>query len=153
MTERVGTDLLRALGSGVAPVGTTRHNAPAAAADFSALLDRARTGAIRSGLTVTANPDLNLELDAGQTETLSRIADLAQAQGVDRVLVTDGANAFILDVESRTLTERAPAGGGGLVTGIDAVAHLDEPFIVDDDPGVASDALLSKLSRFGRAAG
>lgn len=153
MTERIGQDLLRALGSGVTPVGRAESQSRTAAADFSSLLDRARAGEIRSGLTVTAHPDLGVELGPEQAETLSRIADLAQAQGVGRVLVTDGTNRFILDVESRVLAEGAPADGGGLVTGIDAAVHLDEPIIVSDSPGVASGLLLSELSRLGRAAG
>jgi len=154
MSEPAGIDLLRALGSGVTPNGRSSAAGQAAGLDFSALMDKARTGEVRSGMTVTAHPDLGIELAPEQAELLSRIADVAQAQGARRVLVTDGTNGFILDVDRRVLSERAPVGPDGLVTGIDAAVRIDDPLLAQaSSEGASSQTLLRQLVRSGRAAG
>lgn len=154
MTEPAGHDLLRALGSGVTPNGRTSASAPAGGIEFSSLMSKARSGEVSSGLTVTADPSLGIELAPEQAELLSRIADVAQAQGVQRVLVSDGENSFVLDVDRRVLSERASVGPSGLVTGIDAAVTLDQPIVGDSTAqGVASETLLRELVRNGRKAG
>ncbi len=124
MSEVGATDLLRALGSGVTPIEAPSRVSNMPGLDFGKLLDRARTGEIRSGLTVTPDVDAGIELNQEQTELMSRIADIAQAQGIQQVLVSVGDAQYLLDVERRVLTN-APIGPDGLVTGIDAAVRID----------------------------
>ena len=154
MNDPGGIDLLRALGSGVTPNGRSSASGETSGLDFASLMSKARTGGVRSGLTVTADPSLGIELAPDQAETLSRIADLAQAQGAKRVLITDGTNSFVLDVDRRVLSERAVPGPDGLVTGIDAAVRLDQSLIGDGGAGgVSTEALMRQLVGSGRAAG
>lgn len=127
MSEPVSTMLLRMLGSGVVPTERVRP-APAdpRSLDFASLLDRARAGEVRSGLSVTVDPDLDISLGPETIELLSQVADSAQAQGFERVLVLDGSNKLVLDVERRTITGRVDVAEGELLSGFDAVVQLPE---------------------------
>ncbi|GAB4382825.1 MAG: hypothetical protein Kow0022_01220 [Phycisphaerales bacterium] len=116
--------LLRLLGSGVVPTDRAPTRTDARSLDFASLLDKARGGELRSGLTVTVDPDLNVTLPPEEIETLSRVADIAQAQGIDRVLVLHDNQRFVLDVERRVLSQRLPARDGELITGFGAVVQL-----------------------------
>lgn len=156
MNNDAVTDLLRILGSGISPNARRQDPIAPHSLDFSSLLDLARSGDIRSGLTVTVDPQLGIELEPEKAEILSRIADIAQAQGIDRVLVTDGDEQFVLDVELRVLTERAQLGAEGLITGIDAAVTLDLPDALNGAESgntLPTELLLRGLMRFGRAAG
>lgn len=134
--------LLRMLGSGVVPAERTPSNTDPRSLDFSALLKQARAGGVRSGLTVSVDPDLHLELDHDKLEQLSQIADLAQAQGLDRVLVIDGADRLVLDVERRTIVGK-DEGAGRLVSGFDAVCELSSRLSLDDASSGTPDASVS----------
>lgn len=125
MSDISPQDLLRVLGSGITPTGRADRSAKSGSTEFASMLDAARSGEIRSGLTVTADPNAGIQLSPEKAETLSRIADIAQAQGIERVLVTDGGTQYLLDVERRTLTASPPAGPDGIITGIDAAVDLD----------------------------
>ncbi len=124
MSEVNGVSLLKKLGSGVTPTERLPGGGNVRIDDFAALLGRAAKGEVNSGLTVTVEPSLDLNLDRGKIEVLSHIADQAQARGVQRVLVRDGVQQYILDVERRVIVERMPASGRALVAGIDAVVDL-----------------------------
>lgn len=115
--------LLRMLGSGVVPADRPQASADPRSLDFAALLEQARAGGVRSGLTVSVDPAVDLELDHDRLERLSQIADLAQAQGLDRVLIIDGPHRLVLDVERRTIVGKAEA-AGNLLSGFDAVFEL-----------------------------
>ncbi|MCL4220540.1 MAG: hypothetical protein KJZ65_04135 [Phycisphaerales bacterium] len=143
--------LLRMLGSGVVPTERVPSGADPRSLAFAALLEQARAGAVRSGLTVSVDPDLRLELDHDKIEQLSQIADLAQAQGLDRVLVIDGSHRLVLDVERRVIVGKAE-GAGQLMSGFDAVYELSSTLSSETassgmpDAGVSSRRLLDLLT-------
>lgn len=143
--------LLRMLGSGVVPTDRAPTQTDTRSLDFASLLDKARGGELRSGLTVTVDPDLDVTLPSEAIETLSRVADVAQAQGIDRVLVLQGNQRFVLDVERRVLSQPLPALDGELITGFGAVVQLpasapDAESEPDEaQPRVSGDRLLQML--------
>lgn len=151
--------LLRMLGSGVVPTDRAPSPTDARSLDFAALLDKARGGEIRSGLTVSVDPDLNLTLAQEKIEMLSQIADAAQAQGMDRVLVLDGAEKLVLDVERRVVSDRIPSFDGELMTGFDAVVQLSgsgqtsgDAAVVEAETPLSGDRLLRLLKSLASSA-
>ncbi|KAA0216639.1 MAG: hypothetical protein DYG94_09005 [Leptolyngbya sp. PLA3] len=130
------------LGSGVVPAERPRSGADPRSLDFAALLDQARAGGVRSGLTVSVDPDLDLDLAPDKLEQLSQIADLAQAQGLDRVLVIDGSDRLVLDVERRTIVGRGE-GAGELLSGFDAMYELSSTLAPGEVASGTPDASVS----------
>lgn len=118
------TTLLRVLGSGVVPTDRTPTAPDARRLDFARLLDQARAGQIRSGMQVTVDPQIDVAFDADELERLSQAADLAEAQGVDRVLVVRGDERLVLDVQRRTLAAEASTRDGQLHTDFGGVFEL-----------------------------
>lgn len=130
--------LLRVLGSGVVPTDRTPTSPDARGLDFARLLDQARTGQIRSGMQVTVDPQLDVAFDAEELEQLSQAADLAEAQGIERVLVVRGDERLVLDVQRRSVSAEAATFDGQLHTGFGGLLEL--PAASDDatDAGTSS---------------
>lgn len=156
-TPSSSVTLLRALGSGVVPTERPPSGSDPRSLDFAAMLDKARAGEVRSGLTVTVDPALELTLDPEQVELLSQVADAAEAQGLDRVLVLSGGDKLVLDVARRRITEQVGGDSGTLLTGFDAVVQLPEPHApgdpvaanVETERAVAGGRLLRLLGSIG----
>lgn len=117
-------DLLRALRPGPgahAAAGPT--GAGVESLDFEAMLRKVRSEGFQSGLGVSIAPGADLELTNDQMQRLAA-ADVAQAHGASRALVTiDGMN-LLLDVGVRTITGKVDIRPGVPVTGVDAVLHV-----------------------------
>jgi hypothetical protein len=110
-------------GAGSALIGKLLPSAPtngASAADFSALLDKARQGQLESGQPVSLGAVANLQLTPDQFARLGQAADRAQAAGMSTALVFLDGQALKLDVGSRTVTGVVDA-AATTVAGIDGV--------------------------------
>lgn len=136
-----GSELLRALQSG-------RGAHPTAAAskvgveslDFEAMLKRVKAEGFHSGLGVTVAPEAGVQLSDDQLQRIAAAADVAQAHGVNRALVTiDGMN-LVLDVGVRSITGKVDIQPGVPVTGVDAVMHVPDS---GGATGIAAGAALS----------
>ncbi len=95
--------LLRGLlGSGNA---TTAAAAPRTGeTSFASLLAKAREGQVASNLPVTLAPDANTKLSQGQLSRLAAAADVAQAHGASKALVSLDGRMLTLDVATREVT-------------------------------------------------
>ena len=137
--------ILRQLGSGInhnengtRPVGNDKTQ-------FASMLKAARSGEVRSGLAVTASPQFQFELGTEKMSTLSGIADVAQAYGLKRVLISDGPIEYTLDVELREVASVEPENSGGFTTGIDSFIKLSETGFELNGADKAGDILLHNL--------
>lgn len=103
---------------------------------FADMLERAARGETSSGLPVSIDPTLNIELSADGMERLAHAADRAEAAGLDRALVLVEGRALVVDVPSRTVVEALTL-EGQIIRGLDGAvqaAHTDpdpsaQPFI------------------------
>ncbi|MBL8761216.1 MAG: hypothetical protein JNL50_07930 [Phycisphaerae bacterium] len=131
-------DLLRALRPGPgahAAAGPT--GAGVESLDFEAMLRKVRSEGFQSGLGVSIAPGADLELTNDQMQRLAAAADVAQAHGASRALVTIDGMSLLLDVGVRTITGKVDIRPGVPVTGVDAVLH------VPGAPGQAAAAIAS----------
>lgn len=119
-------ELLRMLGSGVRPDGATPGAPSGGAPDFEALLARARSGSLETGLPVSVASGAGVELDGAQLARLGRVVDRAHAEGASRVVVMMDGMALDVDVLSRRVLGRADLEGGKVLTGIDGLVNLGE---------------------------
>lgn len=123
MIETAAIALLRKLASGVMPA-ERKTDPPSDHDTFSRLLASAKAGEARTGLPVAVDPSLHLALNADSIEQLSHIADIAQSRGHARVLVRDGDQHYILDVERRMVVQHATVQPGQLISTADAYVDL-----------------------------
>ncbi len=119
--------LLRRLASGVRGFDGDAASAAGvphagAASEFGALLEQATRGTLRSGLPLRLAPGLSEPVDASMLDRLGAAADLAAAEGAERVLVMAGERTFRVDVATRTVID-APAAQTQVVVGIDGVVR------------------------------
>lgn len=122
-----GSELLRALqsGRGASPVGTSAK-VGVETLDFEAMLNRVKAEGFHSGLGVTVAPEAGVQLSDDQLQRIAAAADVAQAHGVNRALVTiDGMN-LMLDVSVRRITSKVEIQPGVPVTGVDAVMRVPD---------------------------
>lgn len=136
--------LLRALGSGIKPVGssTTKCESIGAPGVFADLLKQAREGGLASELPVTIGSDAlsaGVRLDEEQLARLAIAADKLETAGVRHALVTIDGQKVLLDVHSREVTG-LPDGEHGLVGGIDGVMDLGDARASTRGAGVAPGA-------------
>lgn len=119
--------LLRALGSGIRPVGVER---PAGAgsgvhtASFEELLKKASAGEINSGAPVRLGSGCEVSLTLEQMQRLSVAADRAEAAGATRAVVLIDGMALTMDVGVRTITGQIDPAQAGVTTGVDAVLSV-----------------------------
>lgn len=122
--QLTANNLLKALASGVQPVGTPAALPPGIEhCSFADLLKQAREGGIAPKLPVTIDPDSGASLSEQQLADLALAADKAEAAGIRTALVTVGSQRLILDVPSRTITGAAGA-ASGVLSGIDGLIDL-----------------------------
>lgn len=120
------TQLLRMLGSGVRPAsvpgsaGAKAGNGTIEGAGFADLLKQAAQGKMNSNRPVTVDKGAGIELSDADQVALSGAADRAEAAGLRKALVYLGDRAYILDVQSRSITGKADL-QSGVLTGIDGV--------------------------------
>lgn len=140
-----GSQLLGLLGSGVRPVGPVRGVDPlrmgepgeARGAAFAALLEKARGGALGSGLGVEIEPATGLQLTEDQMRRLEATADLATAQGARRAVVLLDGKALVLDVEQRRVLEAHDVDTVPALAGIDAVVGAAAPAAAEPALGLS----------------
>jgi hypothetical protein len=123
------SDMLRKLGSGVAPAGAARAVGDTQG-DFARMLDSARRGELRSNQPVTISPRVEVELSQDQLTRLADAADRARASGLKNALVLIDGQALTLDVAQRTITgvfdaSRGQAAGIDGVVGASAAGQSD----------------------------
>ena len=140
------TQLLRALGSGIKPVGLSapQRESIGAPGAFADLLKQAREGGLASELPVTIGSDAasaGVRLDDEQLARLAIAADKLETAGVRHALVTIDGQKLLLDVHSREVTGQ-PDGEHGLVGGIDGVMDLGDARASTRGAGVAPEAHL-----------
>ena len=136
-----GSELLRALqsGRGANPVGGTAKTG-VETLDFEAMLKRVKSEGFHSGLGVAIAPEAGVQLSDDQLQRIAAAADVAQAHGVNRALVTiDGMN-LLLDVGVRSITGKVDIQPGVPVTGVDAVMHVPDSTASVRSAGAASAA-------------
>ena len=137
-----GAEMLRALGAGASHPGDGVGASVQAGGEFAALLARAQSGEVRTGLEVTVARGVDVQLTASQLERLAAAADRAHAEGASRALVLIDGLALELDVLSRTITGAIDLGAEGVLTGIDAVVRVGAPGVLRVEsfappPGIA----------------
>ena len=120
-----GADILSLLGSGIRPVEQTGVRQPARSGgpDFSAMLNQAQQGELRTGLDVAIAPALDLSLTHEQRAALSTAADKAESSGAAQSLVLMDEMALVLDVTARQIVDIADLSQVGVLTGIDSVVR------------------------------
>ncbi|MFM9996041.1 MAG: hypothetical protein ACKVU4_09585 [Phycisphaerales bacterium] len=108
--------------SGAASSRATTASGP----DFAALLSSAQRGEVSTGLPVRLGRGCDVMLTGDQLSRLAVAADKAEAQGATRAVVLIDGQALRMDVGVREITGRADllAGGGAVLTGIDAVISI-----------------------------
>lgn len=122
-----GVELLRALQSGRGAHPTAASSKVGVESlDFEAMLKRVKAEGFHSGLGVTIAPEAGVQLSDDQLQRVAAAADVAQAHGVNRALVTiDGMN-LMLDVGVRSITGKVDIQPGVPVTGVDAVMRVPD---------------------------
>ncbi|MEM1185839.1 MAG: hypothetical protein AAGI53_12670 [Planctomycetota bacterium] len=128
MSPVTGADLLTSLGSGIKPAGLERP-AQDSPIDFAKLLNSARGGAAKSGLPVSIDPGLGVELDASGHQRLSEAVDRLEASGASSGVVLIDGHALIVDVNSRSATRLVDPGAATRVDGVVRAepSERDEP--------------------------
>jgi hypothetical protein len=149
------TDWLRKLGSGVIPGGAVRAQGVAGGVgaasgaieklDFAALLSQAQSGTLSSGLNVSVDERLGINLSDTQLGRLSRAADRAEAEGLATAVVMIDGQALVLDVGGRRITGRVDPSQMNALSGIDGVVN------VPPENAPAGDALDTPTLNLGRA--
>ncbi|MBX3361847.1 MAG: hypothetical protein KF705_10485 [Phycisphaeraceae bacterium] len=125
-----GAELLRALGAGVngpERLSTSRAIAPAAGgvqADFAAMLEQARAGALETGLPVRIASGSAAELSDEQLHRMGPVLDRLHASGASHALVAIDGRFFKVDVLTREVRGEFDPASGELLDGIDAVASV-----------------------------
>lgn len=153
-----GVDFLNMLASGIRPIdtGTTRSSSERPGVDFSAMLDQARRGELRTGLDVAIAPALDLTLTPEQSAALSAAADKAESQGATQSLVLMDDMALVLDVTARQIVDLADLSQPGVLTGIDSVIRASSTNAQESssptqkDSSVSGSSLLDALARIDR---
>lgn len=127
MAVLTGVELLRALQSGRGALPSAGSSkAGLETLDFQAMLDRVKAEGFQSGLGVTVAPEAGVQLSDDQLQRIAAAADVAQAHGANRALVTiDGMN-LLLDVGVRAITGKIDIQPGVPVTGVDAVMRVPD---------------------------
>ena len=121
-------DMLRALGGNMLHAHASSANGHGASAlgslDFVTLLNQARAGEVKSGLSVRVANGANVELTPEQLGRLSAAADLAEAHGSSRGAFMIDGKVIAMDVPTRTVTGEIQAHRTGIVDGIDAIVTV-----------------------------
>lgn len=122
-----GTNLLSRLlrpsdGQAALGPGVAGPRAPGtSSSDFASLLKNAQAGQVSSGIPVTVSPRLgDVGLSESQLSRLSAAADKAEASGMTRAVALVDGQAFVLEVQTRTISARIDPTKDAL-TGIDGV--------------------------------
>ncbi|HYF14959.1 MAG TPA: hypothetical protein VD971_07810 [Phycisphaerales bacterium] len=124
-----GTDpvrMLRALAGVRAPGGPTRGNQSEGDA-FARILERARTGELRSGAPVRIVSGAGVTLTSEQLERLSAAADRAEAHGAGRAAFLIDGRCVVMDVGVRRVLGAMDLSGEGVLGEIDAVVAVPAP--------------------------
>lgn len=79
------------------------HAKGATEQSFATLLQQARKGAISSGLTVSVSPDAKVSLSSDQLTRLSAAADIAEANGASKAVVSIDGKMLVMDIASREI--------------------------------------------------
>lgn len=145
-----GDDLLRALGgvtgvtgvSGAAGGASASGRAANGSLDFRAMLERARSGTLESGLPVTVAPGAGVEVDEKQLARLGPVIDRLHASGASHAMVEIDGTFLVVDVMTRQVRSEFKPGESGMVQGIDAVASA-APAPADGEVGMPGAGVLS----------
>lgn len=117
-----GADWLKVLASPHASAaGLARGGGAPADGTFEAMLERAREGALATGIPVRVPEHLGLSLSEEQRARLSVAADRADARGAGRVLVSIDGMLLTMDVGTRTITGRVDPRGAVVLDDVDAL--------------------------------
>lgn len=110
-------------GANAGALSGAASGASSLAEQFATLLERARSGQAQSGLAVTVSPRVKIDLSSEQLARLSQAADRAEAAGLTRAVALLDGRAFILEVQTRSISaEIAP--GSAALHGIDGVLSV-----------------------------
>lgn len=96
-----------------------------AVSSFQQVLDATKQSFGPSGLSVTTESGLEVDLSASQMERLARLTDDADARGVTSLLVQHGSTAYVVDVARRTIVTKSDATSPPPIR-VDGFASLDE---------------------------
>ncbi len=120
-----GSEMLRALGAGIRPIGTEAAAPTARASDagFARMLQDAQRGELRTGVPVAVAPGLELSLSPAQETALSAAADKAEGAGASHALVLLDDMALVLDVTGRQIVDAPDLATAAFLDGIDAVVR------------------------------
>lgn len=113
---------------------------------FDALLKKAESGALESGLAVRLSKSAGVSLSDEQLQRISAAADRAEAQGATRALVMIDGMVLKLDVGVREITGRASLSDGAILTGIDSVIAVPSAAGAPSPEGASADLNRSLLS-------
>ncbi len=89
-----------------------------------------------SGLGVSLDAGLDLDLTDEQMRRIAEAADRAQAAGAASALVMIDGKALRLDVQARRITGEASLLHGDVLTGIDAVVQASDPASTSTQSGL-----------------
>lgn len=117
--------LLRALGGGVRPFDsdTSSRFSLGDGTDFSALLQRARSGNPETGLPVKLTDSLDRELGLEQRTALAAALDRVAVVGGETALILLDGRTLRVDVRTRSVIAEIPSTESNPVVGIDSFAH------------------------------
>jgi hypothetical protein len=104
--------------------GATLNPAQVAGADFTSLLQQARTGGMSSGRAVTVSSASGVKLSLDQLQRVADAADRAEAQGATRALVLIDGMALRVDLTARQVTNAVDLSKPGVTTGIDSIVSV-----------------------------
>ncbi|MFO0832838.1 MAG: hypothetical protein U0637_13480 [Phycisphaerales bacterium] len=121
-----GADALRLIGSGGAQQAASRAliQQLSHSESFQNILDKAREGAVASGLKVKAGKESGLTLTQDQVERLSAAADIAEANGAGRAVFLIDGRALRMDVGTRTVLGPVDMSKTGVLGDIDAIVSV-----------------------------
>lgn len=128
MSQTNGAELIGRLSAGIRPSSAGGSDQRGdAIGSFEALLSKAESGTIESGLPITLARGVELQLSPSDMHKLSVLVDRAQSQGASQALVITDQGMFELDVLRRRITGviDPTESGKDVLTGFDTVLRLN----------------------------
>lgn len=95
-----------------------------AGGSFQSILDKARAGAVSSGIAVTTAKDCPITLTQDQLTRLAAAADIAEANGAGRAVFLVDGQALRMDVGTRTILGPVDLSSTAVLSDIDAVVAV-----------------------------